>query len=93
VNPDTTATLTEDGNYNVVFIKKIEFNVQQPRGSRRIGHVFHAVREGDAAHQRVPVPVLAAGELAHDVGIEGFALGHGEASCLFFGLQLLLQPD
>ena len=38
--------------------------VEQPVGAARIGHVLGAVRKQDAFHKAVPVPVLAAAELA-----------------------------
>ena len=49
--------------------------INQPVSATGIGDVFGAVGEEDAAHQAVAVPVLAAGELREDGGVQ-FLVAH-----------------
>lgn len=44
--------------------------------------------KGDAGKQPVPIPMLGAGKLAHDVGIERSVFGRGEASLLLQSLPV-----
>jgi hypothetical protein len=45
----------------------------------------------DAGKQLVPIPMLGAGKLAHDVGIERSVFGRGEAS-VAFGCSYCCNP-
>jgi hypothetical protein len=55
--------------------------VQQPIGTGGVGYVLGAVRASNVRNDSEAIPMLGAGELAHNVGVQGFLLcGHGAAS-------------